>query len=268
MPNAKDAETKSFQRILLVGDTGSGKTTQIATLPGKKFVYIFDPNALESLRGFDVDYEEFLVDELELDATIKGFNKNARPDDRSPSNVEPQQYMRFINDFNDKSKEGFFNDYDWIIFDSLTFLQKILMDRQMWINKRYGGVEELADYRVVGSKESDVFRSITSMKINIFCTGHLRTWQDEITKKVSTELNLMGSAKTIMPLMYTNIWLAQCMTEGDKQKYIIRTVPDRRGLQNIRSSLRGLKPEEDVTIADFSKPEQFGIGKLLKTKGE
>jgi GTPase SAR1 family protein len=47
MANAKDAHATSTPKILLLGDTGAGKTTQVLTLPGRKFAYLFDPKSLQ-----------------------------------------------------------------------------------------------------------------------------------------------------------------------------------------------------------------------------
>ena len=266
MPNAKDATALSNQRILLVGRTGSGKTSQIWTLPGRKFAYFFDPNSLASLRGCDVDYEEFYPEPLEMDATLKGFNKGARGD-KPGSKLEPTLYLRWGKDLSQRVEDGFFNDYDWLIFDSLTFLARAVMARNMWINNRYGGVEELADYRIVGSKMSEVFTSIASLPLNIYSTGHIDTFQDENTKKIETKIKLPGSARDILPLVHTNIWLAFPESEGkgDKESthFKVRTVPEPRGLQDIRTSLRGLSAVEDVTIRDFNDPTKWGIGGLL-----
>ncbi len=264
MPNAKNASTPAFQKILLVGPTGSGKTTQMASLPGKVFAYLFDPNALASLQsvGADVEYEEWLPESMEIDVTIKGFNKGSKSD-HAPSKKEPKIYIEWVEGLTEKAESGFFKPFDWVCFDSLTFLQKAVFDRQMYLNNRYGGVEELADYRVVGSKMSDLFRSIISEKTNIFITGHVDEWQDELTKKITTQLKLSGQARTTIPLMLTNIWLAKGASTEKEIKYQIQTRPEARGLQCIRSSLSGLEMYEDVTIPDFSKAEEFGIGKIL-----
>ena len=265
MPNAKDISSKTGQNILVIGNTGSGKTSQIWTLPGKKFVYVFDPNALASLRGCDCDYEVFLPDTLELDATLKGFNKGARSDTIAGSRREPTTYVRWVADLNDRVENGFFKDYDWLCFDSLTFLQKAVMDRQLYINNRYGKVEELADYRVVGSKFADVFRSITALDINCYYTGHLREFQDENTKVITTELMLPGQAKTMLPIAMSNIWLAKSTSEGKATQYVIQTRAGRRGLQCIRSSVRGLDLEHEVTISSFDNAQDYGVGKILST---
>lgn len=261
--NAKDIETTGFENILLVGQTGSGKTTLIRSLPGKVFAYLFDPNAKRSLKGADVDFEEWLPDTAELDVTIKKFNKEAKPSDKPSSKREPRVYIDWCESLFEKAEAGFFKSYDWVCFDSVTFLQRACFDRQLYINNRFGAVELLADYRVVGSKMSDLFRSITSESINILCTGHVTEWQDELTKKITTQLNLSGSAKTMIPLMFTQIWQCHSRSEEKKPKFVIQTMPEQRGLQCIRSSISGLGMFEDVTIKDFSNAQEQGIARIL-----
>jgi GTPase SAR1 family protein len=266
MPNAKDAALSTRETIVLVGPTGSGKTTQIWSLPGRKFAYIFDPNALTSLRGLDLDYEEFLPDAVEMDATLKGFNKGAKSDKPSSSR-EPTVYNRWIEDLNAKFDSGFFDDYDWLIIDSITLMSAAIMDRQMYINNRYGGIEDLGDYRIVGSKLAEVFRSLASMDINIFATGHITSFQDEKTKKIETLLDLPGKGRSRIPLLFANIWLAHGTTDAKGNRlHEIQTAPEARGLQVIRSSIKGLDLREDVTIADFANPEASGIGAILKKR--
>jgi GTPase SAR1 family protein len=261
MPNAKDAELSPWERLLVVGRTGSGKTAQIWTLPGRKFAYIFDVNALPSLKGLDMDYETFHPDVLEMDATLKGFNKDSTSDKMKGSKREPTVYMRWVDDLNERVDKKLFDAYDWLIIDSLSFFSKAVMDRQMYINKRYGDIEDLGDYRVVGSKIADVFGSVSSLPINIYCTGHVNVFQDDKTKKIETELNLPGKARRILPTVFTNVWLSHY----ENDKYLIRTKPENRGLQDIRTSLPGLKPDEDVTIPSFDgNADRHGIGALLR----
>lgn len=258
---ASDASISPYERILLVGPTGSGKTAQIWTLPGRKFAYLFDPNSLRTLKGCpQLDYVEFLPEFGEMDATLKGFNKGSKSD-KSKKAKEPTLYNRWIEHINEMVETNSFSEYNWLIFDSGTFIAKAVMDRQLFINGRYGDIEELADFRVVGSKMADVFNSISGLPINVFTTGHLQTYEDEKTKKIVTQIYLPGKARNILPLTHTNVWEAQAgEAPGTWQ---IKTVPEKKGLQDIRSAIGGLKLVEDVTIKDFGKAEDYGIGRLL-----
>jgi len=217
---------------------------------------------MATLQGCpDCDYVEFLPDFLEMDATLKGFNKDSKSD-RPASRREPTLYQRWVEHINGAVESGGFHDYDWIVFDSLTFLAKATMDRQLYINNRYGDIEDLGDYRVVGSKIADVFNSISGLPVNILSTGHIQTYEDDKTKKIVTQIYLPGKARNILPLTHTDCWAAQA---GEKDgTFQIRTVPNgSRGLQEIRTSLKGLAPVEDVTIKDFRNATRYGIGALI-----
>jgi len=273
MPNTQDQLIPPTKRILLAGRTGTGKTTQIWSLPGKKFAYIFDPNALSALvaqppyreKGCDLEYEIFLPEISDVDTSLKGFNKGSK-DDTAPGKRkrEPQLYNRWEEHVLNKDFAG----YDWLIIDSLTFLSKAIMDRQLFINNKYGGTEDVADYKIVGAKMSEVFGAITGSPLNIFCTAHLSVFQDEKTAKLETQLYLPGRARTMLPLQFTDIFLA-VTKDGDKgeTRYEVRTRPDPKGLQDIRTSIPGLDTFEDVTIQRFdSKSSDYGIGALLSGK--
>ena len=262
--SATDAAMDPRQRIMLVGSTGSGKTAQIWTLPGKKFVFAFDPNTLPTLKGCpDCTYEEFFPEYMEVDTALKGFNKGSRSDTMKKKR-EPRLYERWRDYFNDFVDQEYHKQFDWLVFDSMTFVAKAMMDRQLYINNRYGDIEELGDFRVVGSKLTDVFSSISGLPVNIFATGHTRVFEDDKTKRIVTQIFLPGKARDILPLTSTNVWEAYSEEGKNGQEYKVRTVPDRRGLQDIRSSIQGLAPIEDVTIKDFAHATKYGIGALLK----
>lgn len=270
MPHMRDASVSPFKRILAVGRTGSGKSTQMWTLRGKKFLYNFDPNTMASIKGIadelgieppDIEFEEFTPDLLELDATLKKFNKDGKDDPagREYKGREPTAYNDFLSDINDRVEKGFFKDFNWICFDSLTFITKSVMARNMFINAKTGEMEDRSDYRIVGNKITEIFSSIASLPINIFMTAHLQIFQDEKTNKLETLLQAPGQSRNMLPLIFTDIWL--CSKED--ASYVVRTRPDPRGLQDVRCSIQGLEELEDVTIGDFAKAEQYGIGAIL-----
>lgn len=273
MPNIREAKLPAFKRILALGKSGGGKTTQIWTLPGKKFLYQFDPNTMASLLGIatqlkidppDLEFEEFQMDLLEQDQSLKGFNKNAKDDKLFPKR-EPTAYNDFVQDLNDRVETDYFKKagISWLCFDGLTFLNKAVMSRQLFINDRAGGLEDKPDYRIVGAKVSEIFTALSSLPINIFMTGHINTFQDEKTQKIETLIAAHGSSRAQLPMVFTDIWQCQYEDYKGNPRYTIRTRPDTRGLQDIRSSIQGLAEIEDVTIDDFSKAEEYGIGAIL-----
>src|ERR1035437_388038 len=102
MPNAKDAHTIDQHRILCLGDTGSGKTSQILTLPGKKYCYLFDSNALLSLRGYDIEYDEVLP--TTVSAAASSLSKGKQGDRRST--ISSDVFQKFEQEFDARLQSG------------------------------------------------------------------------------------------------------------------------------------------------------------------
>lgn len=266
--NAKTITGWEQERIFVAARTGRGKTAQGLTLPGKKFCYVFDQNALPTLRGHDIDYITFLPDHDELEMRLRGFNKDSaggHKSDRGTKQPSPQLYLSWVEDFNARHDAGFFAAYDWCIFDSLTLLVESMFERQLFLDGKAGEPPAEGDYRVVGLAVARIVASLSNMGCNVYMTGHINEYENDLTKRVTTQLYLPGSARMRVPFSFTQCW--QLDQLESKREFRLRTIPDPRGLQDIRTSIPGLKEWEDVTIADFRHPEQYGIGKILRKAG-
>jgi|SRR5215831_8896871 len=265
MPNAQQVgNTDTPHRFLILGDTGSGKTTQILTLPGKKFVYLFDSNALLSLRGHDVDYEEFLPDQLNLN--VHSLSKDKGGDKLTAHKSD--LYLQWQTDFEDKLKTGFFNPYDVIGIDSATTLLDLIMDRLLTINGRPGQWPQQDDYGPQMITFTNICRQLVGMGKTIYMTGHLEYKQDELTKRIYRQPMMTGRLRGKIPLLFSDIFLAEAETDGKgKVNYKFQTSKDRMTTA-VRTSIRGLEAFEDVTI-DWNQPlESQGLGQLLQLEKE
>jgi len=260
MANAQNAHATSKHKFLLLGDTGSGKTTQFLTLPGKKFVYLFDPNAILSLKGHDIEYEEFLPDRLNL--SVKSLSKGTGGD--KTTNLANQVYLAFEKDFNDKLDKGFFDSFDVVGFDSATTMLDTIMDRVLTINGRAGQWPQQDDYGPQMQVFTSLCRTLTSLGKTVFMTGHMETKQDELTKKIFRQPMFTGRLRTKIPLLFSDIFVCEAENDGQgKVKHKVQTVPDRI-TTCVRSSFKGLQPFEDLTL-DWNKPlEEQGLGRLIK----
>lgn len=262
MPTTDDrvADCKS---IMLVGRPGGGKTTQFNTLPGKKFLYIFDPHALDSL-GKGIDYEMFSPDLSEIDLAAKTLKSGIG--DKSSRRIEPRMYQQWEADFNKKDEGGFFEKYDWIGMDSFTSFEDILADRVLHLNGRLGKQREQADHAAIVSNMTNIFRALTAYKARLFCTAHIEPRQNDTTKKTYNHLMMTGKLRTRLPILFSNI--LSCVSDSDEEqkRFLLQTVPDRE-TPDIRCSIPGLEMWEDVTL-DMSKPlEGQGLGGLLVRAG-
>jgi hypothetical protein len=258
MPNAKDSTTNPSHRILVLGDTGSGKTTQLLTLPGKKYAYLFDSNAILSLRGHDVEFDEFLPDRINL--SIHSLSKG-RGD--TTTNHRSETYLNWERDFDQKLESKFFDLYDVICLDSCTTLLDLIMDRVLTINGRAGQWPQQDDYGPQMLAFQNIIRTITGMGKTVYCTGHLDTKQDDLTKRIFRKPMMTGRLTTKIPLLFSDIFVSEAENDGKGSVgYKLQTVPDRM-TTCVRTAIKGLNPYEDVTINFKEDPVGQGLGGLL-----
>ena len=258
--NAKDVRSDAPKKILLLGDTGSGKTTQFLTLPGKKYAYLFDPNAKLTLRGYDIDYDEYLPSTV--NTAIKPLSKDTKGD--SPSVLKSDTYREFEKEFNERLQNGFFDPYDWIAFDSATTLLDLMMDRVLTLNGRFGQWPNQDDYGPQMIAFINLCRNITAMNKGLFVTGHLEDKQDKVTKKLGRLPMMTGRLTAKIPLLFSEVLGADCDVDKEgKASYILQTVKDSQ-FAIVRTSIKGLEPYENVTVDFLKDPIGQGLGGILQ----
>jgi len=269
MPNAKDVQRHKKPSFLIMGKTGSGKTTQFLTLPGKKLIYLFDPNALESIAGHDVDYEEFLPSRIPLQATSlskEATKTKGRRVTESVGKMAKELYDSFEDDVETRLQSGGFDEYDAIGFDSCTSLLEMIMDAILYINGKPGqwpGQEDWGPQMLTFTK---IVRQVTALGKTVYFTAHLQTTQDELTKSITNQPLLTGQLRTKIPLLFSEILVAEAAADSrGNVSYTIQTRQDRRN-DICRSSLRVAQFKEDVSL-DWGKDlSKQGLGKLYQSK--
>lgn len=272
MPNAQDIEQTGMPRVLVLGDTGSGKTTQFLTLEGKKFAFLFDPNASLSIRGYDIDFEEWLPQELAINLT--SLKKDTREKQASYSRPRPEKakagaelYHKWENDFTEKYNSGFFDSYQWLAIDSFTTFSDMVMDGILSINGRAGQFPQEDDYPAQMTVLSNVIRTIVGMGIGIYVCGHNELRQDAVTHKIIKQPLMTGRLRTKLPLLFSEILqLEATADQAGNVSYVCQTKPDRQNVL-VRTSMKGVDYKEDVTIDLEKKVEGQGIAALMEKGG-
>lgn len=268
MPNAKDitANDAGKPKFLLVGPGGSGKTSQMLTLPGRTFAYFFDPSALTTVRGHDIDYEIFVPGKVSLSA--KSLSKEARKDTAPKGAIKEdasETYREWEEDCEAKIASGYFDQFDNICFDSFTTFSDIVMDRILFLNNRVGSFPQQDDWTSQMNTITNVVRTFASMDKLLLFTAHDDFRQDEETKRMMNQIMLTGRLRVKIPLLFSDIWHMECKATPETVKYVAQTRPDRMN-PALRCSIKGLDMFQDVTITNWDKPQESGIGKLIREK--
>lgn len=271
-PNLNDATT----RILLVGPIGAGKTTQLATLSGKKCGYLFDASAIEALAVAGVKGEFIEMQPQGTDIMIssirkKGIKKGDKADGsegtiQGSDAYNPTLYLDFVRDFDERTEAGWFDQFDWLLFDSCTTFGKALLERIIYFQEMVDRDDGRTDYQKAGTYMSNVIRRLASLPCNILVTAHYESRQDEINRRITNQFMMPGASRKYVPLLFGHVLICSHEAKSGTSKYLVQTKPDRENL-DVRTTLLGLDMHQDVTIKDMKTPEKYGLGALLAKRG-
>ena len=269
MPNAKDLKDREqAQSIFLVGQLGGGKTTQILTLPPPRFLYIFDPSGYNAIQGHDIEFEEYLPHKLNITVspTPKG---GAVPEKKitGEARFTAQAFAQWERHFMESLDNGYFEKFNTIGLDSITTLSDIAMDDILAREGLSGYPPQLMHYNILKTQISRILRAFCAMEKTLLVTGHTIYRQNDQSSKMMNEILITGDLQVRAPLLFSTVARTDYEVQGDgKKKFTIQTIKDRYN-ENLKSNIKGIAGIQDVTIADFSKPESYGLGALIK-KGQ
>ncbi len=270
---------KTFHRVMLIGKTGTGKSSQIATLAGPKLVYAFDPNCVTTLLDWLTPADtimEFTPDGDELDLLPRDVKSRVGG---NVNDITPRLYTEWLDDILARKEEGELEelgqDGGWVIIDSFTFLQEAISDAVRVLQARAGSREQRTDAMIIGQRGTSLLRLFSDIRCNLLMTAHYRQWKGEDDPRPTIEMEAYGNARRMMPGGFTNVWSTfvevvprrkQKDGEEDGAQYLIQTVPeDDCPLTRSAIKINGhpLARVEDVTIDWTKDPVGQGIGRWL-----
>lgn len=270
MANLKDVRPNDGFRIMALGGAGAGKTTAFSTLIGRKFIYVFDPNAIPSLAGSDIDFELFQPDIGSF--ALSSLKASGRSDKPTRKDQGSEAFLGFERHFEASIESGSLLQYDWVGLDSISTLADMIMDRVLTLNGRSGQHPQQDDYAPAMVSLRNIIRMFSSLQrpdgsfVNIYVTGHLELNKDELSGRVFTSPMLMGKLRQKLPILFTDLLIMEADTDSNKKvKFSSQTTPTKlnpMGRTSLRSSVA--EPVWDLTI-DWTKPrEGQGLGKYFK----
>ncbi len=268
--NAGKIEGLLYHRIMLVGQGGGGKSKLATTMPGRTFVYAFDPSALTAYEGCDwIDYRAYQPDLPDLTPYSLSKKENESIQ-RIGTPAPPRVYTDYAKDYNEMWNKSLYDPYDNVIMDSYTTFEAACMDAVMFNNGRYGKVPQQDDYPAAMALVIRNLRGLCGLPKNVIIIFHDYLVEDETTKKVLYSPMMIGKKtnKPRIPSYFNHLFRCSADQVRNKEQkletqFLLQTTPSRE-VAGIRTAFQGLDPMHDVTIGDFSKAQEYGLGKILK----
>ena len=236
----EDSSQDSFN-LLLLGESGTGKTSIAATCRGPVLIDSFDPGGTKGLAP-EIKSGHIIAD--------------TRWEREDPKN--PTAFRAWETEFDRRLKLGFFNHLGTYILDSSTTWAAAIMNG---ILKKAGIAGEAPRFTKDYGPQKIIIRNLLQKMLNLPCdfilTGHLEAMKDEVTGKVSNRFLTTGKGVVTIPLLFDESYVMTTKETASGVTYRLLTARTGTYVASTR-----------IGRNKFEVYEEPNIKKLLKKAGK
>lgn len=186
MPSLEDHPSSNIVKLLLLGDSGAGKTGSLATLAAagyRLWIYDFD-NGLDILKDPTI-----LAPEFRKNVNYKLFQDKATPQGNAlmPSATAWPAFMKDFGGWTEGNENlGSFRTWgekDVLVIDSITFLCDAAFSMALLQGGRLGQRPQIQDWGAAMDMIQSVFELLYSdhCKCNVVVCSHVQMQTDELS---------------------------------------------------------------------------------------
>ena len=232
-------------RALIYGVSGTGKTYSLRTARAPVHVDSFDPNGTQSID-----------DVIRTKDNQKGYiYADTRYELEDP--MKPMAWNLYDKEMHRRYREGYFNHIGTYATD-LTSMASAALNQVLAEANRRGGVPQQNDWYPQMVKLENALRFLMSLPCDVVVLAHVDQRKDEVIGKISYFPMITGKLVVRIPLLFSEIYVAQTKESADGLKYAWLT--QAAGNYTARTRLgKGGK---------FSKYEDPDFKRLLKKAGK
>lgn len=218
MAKLSEIKPNENKKILVIGQSGSGKTCFASTFPGPTYFADFDgkvTSAASYLERFDptklgeVDYDNFAADR-----------------------TDQGHYKRFYDKLTEHeklSKEGKLPFKTWVL-DSLTRwsedLMQAILKQNPAIKPLAQGVPAMGHYNIHSNWFKEQLGRILALNCNVIVTAHIERKQDESSGEILNKALVSGKLADYLPIVFEEVYRTYAETKEGKTIYLAQTKSD------------------------------------------
>lgn len=216
-------------KLLLIGDSGAGKTTFSASLP-RPHIADFDGKVVSAANFFRARRPEHLKE-----VTFHDYTKYGKFGDKQhPAEV-------FNNDMG-RLTAGAELPFETFVLDSLTTFSDLSMEYLIAANPgikrtvtKGAQMPVLQDYQMARIWFKQMVTALLSLDSHVIVTAHIQTEKDEMTGQILRTPMMAGKLARELPIYFGEVWRAY---RDDKGEHWAQTQSDSKF--NCRSQIPGL----------------------------
>lgn len=244
MAKLSELKPNSNLKVLVIGDSGSGKTVFATSFPGKVFVADFDGKVVSAANHYGrhrpevvqgIDYEDYFENQASADHYAKFYSK--------------------LVQFETEAKAGKLSISTFVL-DSLTtffdaFLKEVMRQNPA-IKGPAPGIPGLQTYGIATPKFKEQLGRILALPCHIVITAHIDVSKDEVSGEIVRQAKLPGKLATYLPIVFGEVLRAYAEQGKDgKTVYMAQTKSDSKF--TCRSQISGLPDRVPLEYASLVK---------------
>lgn len=230
MPSLSDHHSKSFAKIILIGDSGSGKTGALASLARAGYRL----GILDFDNGLDILANILKAKDPKALANVNYLScyddKHSTKDGKVAIKGKPVAFanaIKALDDWPDLGSPAEWGPDSFLVIDSLTMMANACMDYVQYANNHYGQRPTLPEYGTYGDLMLETLSMIAaeSFKTNVIVIAHLKQ-VGNVEEEMFIYPNALGQmVSTNIGQYFNNIIYAKSSGTGNNQRRKIFTQP-------------------------------------------
>lgn len=249
MATMTDYKAKTPIKMLIMGDTGSGKTGALASLANDGYkLHILDLDNGLDILSTTVKKEN--LENVEFETITE--KRKLIGGKMLPASGLPQVFAKSLKTLTDWSNK-YTSLQDIIVIDSLTFLSDAALEHVQGGAGHLGKNPEIQEWGMAMQLIEDILQLLfsTDVQCNVIINSHIKYLQDEGTGMIKAQINTLGSKLPPKVGRYFNhmIWAGM--------------VGSKRVFKTKASAVMGLKSPNPEKVAD-QYPIESGLAEYFR----
>lgn len=235
-----------FVKLLLIGESGAGKTVASMTFPGKKLTLDFD-NKISSAAQF------YKGQALLNDVEVKQYGKMSIKPNAPGVKSRMQQFIDdmavYFKMHDQKQKLPF----DTLIVDTITTLTDSILEdyryvSQLGVKRPNVDQNSQSDYGLLQTQFKQIVGRLLALDAHVIFVGHSQLEQDEASGVRANEILMPGKTKGKLGIYFEEVYYAKINQKGER---VWQTQAD--GKTKFCRTQRGLPSEIPANYAEIIK---------------
>lgn len=236
----KNDERQNSFNLLLLGESGTGKSFILRTARKPVYIDSFDPGGTKCLRP-EIESGDIIAD--------------TRWENDDP--FRPTVWRDWVKESQWRLKNDFYRHFGTYVIDSCTKWSDAIMNNILFQAGIAGEPPRFTkDYNPQKVQMLNWIKKMMALPCDFVMTGHLEIHKDEAAGTVSYRFMSTGKAVALVPIEFDEIWVTSTKPKASGPEYHVRTSHDAKYLASSR-----------IGRGKFDHLEKPDIKYLLKKAG-